>query len=272
MGFLRAFFLVFLTCILGSSTVRAETRGIQDEANRLVMKFEKAISRASIWPLALDAEKRPQVNKQAGALSVTLRSDLGVEGFHYTFRSWLVDLLYVKLPTMGKYMGIPISTLPGDTPNSNIEIWIGSPETIAEWLSHRHDDAIARRAVRNTACGVDIRDSTRSTKIVIRHDTSPAVMRHCTLAGILAAFGLPGLMSEAQTSLTEIKGEPVDTFNNDIRVLLRVLYDARMRNGMTVEQAVAQARNIVPGLLKLVDTEGYPALFQIRAAPNRAVR
>tara|TARA_R110000824_G_scaffold60460_1_gene161614 strand:- start:134 stop:970 length:837 start_codon:yes stop_codon:yes gene_type:complete len=268
------FSLFVLSLVLALYPVTPLRAADNGEAARLVQKFETAISISSTWPRSLRQEERQVVRKWTVDLGIAFYTDIKPEKIHLTTQGGMYDIMFNYLPVMSQYMGIPMRVLfKRERKNSQIDIWYVHPDRITKWLAESgFSQEIAARAVRNTACGIDVSELDQGiipVTVSVRIDANPIVAPHCMFSGLLAALGLPGYMSEPQLSLTKVAGETVEALTNDVRILLRTLYDTRITNGMPVKEAVAQARVIIPELLATVEKSDFRALFQIPGHPTQ---
>tara|TARA_R110000868_G_scaffold122548_1_gene324802 strand:+ start:2798 stop:3634 length:837 start_codon:yes stop_codon:yes gene_type:complete len=268
---LPLFVLPIVLALYPVTSLRAADDG---ETARLVQKFETAISISSTWPKSLHQEQRQVVRKWTVDLGIAFYTDIKPEKVHLTTQGRMYDIMFEFLPVMSQYMGVPMRLLVRqERKKSQIDIWYVHPDRITKWLTESgFSQDIADRAVRNTACGIDVSELDQGiipVTVSVRIDANPLVAPHCMFSGLLAALGLPGYMSEPQLSLTKVMGETVHALTNDVRILLRTLYDARITNGMPVTEAVAQARIIIPELLATVEKSDFRALFQITGHPDQ---
>ena len=86
--------------------------------------------------------------------------------------------------------------------------------------------------------------------------------KSCVLEEIVQSLGLIGdTFQEFDSLFVEVRRVRLDFPLND-KILLRTLYDPRLRDGMPREQVMARVRQIIPELLAAYEAEGVEGLYQ----------
>lgn len=114
----------------------------------------------------------------------------------------------------------------------------------------------------------------------IRHPYHPSISIHfspihsrrdfrtCVLEEIVQGLGLFGDTLGEFDSLFVQYGQPRLDFPLNDKILLRTLYDPRLRDGMPREQAMVRVRQIIPELLAAYEAEGVEGLYQPLRDPS----
>jgi len=121
-------------------------------------------------------------------------------------------------------------------------------QIIAGWLPGDPGAAIlgaTQSCTSITAAGEDGRMTFAG--ILVGSDISDGARRHCALEEMVQAMGLPGNACVYRPSLFCDEDRVVELAGADA-MLLRVLYDPRLKPGMAREDAMARARTIVTEL------------------------
>ena len=91
---------------------------------------------------------------------------------------------------------------------------------------------------------------------------SEAEKRHCLVKMTARAFGLFADSDVVQPSIFSPDGANLDHLPINDKIILRTLYDPRIKHGMKREDAMEIAREIIPELVKAVRERGVEALYQ----------
>ncbi len=91
---------------------------------------------------------------------------------------------------------------------------------------------------------------------------SEAEKRHCLVKMTARALGLFADSDVVQPSVFSADGANLDYLPINDKIVLRTLYDPRIKRGMKRDDAMDIAREIIPGLVKAVRERGVEALYQ----------
>jgi hypothetical protein len=100
------------------------------------------------------------------------------------------------------------------------------------------------------------------TTITIVDDLSEAETRHCFVRLMTRALGLFAGSDVVQPSIFSPDGAELDYLPINDKIILRTLYDPRIKQGMKREEAMEIAGGIIPELVKAVRERGVEALYQ----------
>ena len=98
---------------------------------------------------------------------------------------------------------------------------------------------------------------------IISTDRELRYVTTCILEEISQALGLPMDTELIRPSILSNQDLPQPMSIND-KILVRALYDRRIRPGMPRDKALDVAKSIIPELIAGVQHEGEPALYQWR--------
>jgi Protein of unknown function (DUF2927) len=194
----------------------------------------------------------PRVHKWIGPVRVFVREDTPLD------RS-AARILDGHLKRLADLTGVDIDTVAQDSDANFIIVFTTRDryvETALEALGRappEHHDAVARRLPTTNCVGLYQLDekSGRMLKatVVIPLDHARAVgrVRRCIVEETTQSMGLPNDDNEVYPSIFNDSSRLDDLTEHDI-LLLRLLYDPRMKAGMKREEALAVAREILPEL------------------------
>ncbi len=91
---------------------------------------------------------------------------------------------------------------------------------------------------------------------------SESEKRHCLVKMMARAFGLFADSDVVQPSIFSPDGAELDHLPINDKIILRTLYDPRIKQGMKREEAMEIVREIIPELVKAVRERGVEALYQ----------
>lgn len=98
--------------------------------------------------------------------------------------------------------------------------------------------------------------------LIITKELDEESIRHCLLAEITQAFGLYANSEIFQPSIFSDWVENIEKLPINDKILIRTLYDKRIKPGMPREEAMKIAREIIPDLVAKVRALGEEALYQ----------
>ena len=98
--------------------------------------------------------------------------------------------------------------------------------------------------------------------IGIVDDLSEAETRHCFVRLMTRALGLFADSDVVRPSALSADGAKLDYLSVNDKIILRTLYDPRVKQGMKRGEAMEIARQIIPELVKAVRERGVEALYQ----------
>jgi len=128
---------------------------------------------------------------------------------------------------------------------------------------HKGDEGL-QELVRTGSCigittsreNINVKDFT-----IISTDYSDESIESCLLEEMVQGLGMPNDSELIRPSIFSHHDEPVELTINDM-ILVRTLYDHRIKAGMPKVRAMALAREIILELVTLVKAEGEEALYQ----------
>ncbi len=153
-----------------------------------------------------------------------------------------------------------------ETSNTNLQILVSEdPDTIREWAWERGmgDDSVAHM-LRFACLTVVFNDQDKRFKyafIVVRLYPKLFRIGHCLIEEAAHAIGTGADRATYSPSVFGDRVNPTKLGLND-KLLLRALYDSRLRTGMTRERAMPIAREVIRELHEAVQEHGEEALYQ----------
>ncbi len=235
---------------------------------KLVRLFARSVSWAPAWPRSNALEERRTVHKWNTGIGIgvelnptdkverNLRADRERETF-----------LTEGLERISRVIGVKVHHLPSaEYPKAHVGFWQAPYPRIPMYLEKAGYpvDRISQ-SPRSVICGFDfatVEDDVSPEMVFLNRRLQPDVLNHCIVSHMLAVLGLPGLSTSPQRSLHTITGTRMQGLNEDHLILLRTLYDARIKNRMDVSKAIQVARQIIPELIVSYRTGGEQALRQ----------
>lgn len=98
--------------------------------------------------------------------------------------------------------------------------------------------------------------------VIITKELDEESIRHCLLAEITQAFGLFANSNNFQPSIFSDMVSNIEKLPINDRILVRTLYDKRIKPGMPRREAMKIVRKIIPELVAKVRDQGEEALYQ----------
>ena len=128
--------------------------------------------------------------------------------------------------------------------------------------------SVAKKIVDVSICLVLPRSSLDSdNKIVygsidVMRKLSYSRRRFCMMNGLTQLMGFLGYTSLLPSSVFDLPESDLQGFRINDQILIRTLFDKRLKPGMKRDEAMVIAREIIPQLVKAVKKEGVKALHQ----------
>jgi len=265
--------LAFLMAI--SFAVPALGAGRDDATSRedaLVQLFAASAFKGWAWPIARD-NRTPFETYAALKWQTPIEFEVLHEiGFGYPlsweddyerFRTFIADLSL----ELSRLTGLPITEhhqSDNTHPNAVVHI-IGDDNIDAVYAKFDHA-GLAHLGTQRFVCnGWPQPDETGVVNhgfMFLRTGLPKELARHCIVKTMLEILGLEGVGGRQQVSRDRIDGQPLYPLSFEVKLMLRALYDPRIRHDMAKTEAMTQARAIIVGLLRIVDQQGEGALYQ----------
>jgi hypothetical protein len=234
---------VLVLLILPGAPARADD--LSDE--KILRDFDVVAFRNEMYVLP-----DPRVQKWVGPVRVFVREDTPVD-------RPVARILDGHLKRLADVTGLDIDTVADEAHANFIIVFTVREryvETALEALGRAppaHHDAVARRLPTTNCVGLYRLDEKsgrmqKATVIIpLDHARATGRVRRCIVEETTQSMGLPNDDKEVYPSVFNDSSRLDDLTEHDI-LLLRLLYDSRMKAGMKRDEALAVAREILPEL------------------------
>ena len=222
----------------------------------LIEKFDLTVFRED-ETLGTPGRIIPEVHKWAGPIR------LGLHGAAATYHG-LVDGLAAEL---SRLTGLPVRVvdLTGpEAPNFDVHL-IDASGVPSLLVKYGETLAWASRVVGKFNCmGGGWSKARRKTEAyaIIKNNLDEDKIRHCFLEEITQSLGLFADSDIIEPSLYGTGDTHLDELPTNDKILIRSLYDRRIRPGMPREEVMRVVRELIPELVEAVRTRGVEALYQ----------
>ena len=267
---------VFLSALVGFSPEKAQGESIAP-IGKLVEKFEQTVFSVNLWgPIGLDwpAEPLDRVVKWQSRPIFSIHDDGNRLQKEFPEKWKFFDSLMIELTRL---TDIWIRLANWETRNStNFHLYYYRQQKIfnnfkdtRRWISSEWDINIP-------PISIDVMASFRCTSYAgwgkkfrinkghafVLQGLEKGLLRHCLLKSIIRAFGLFADSDVAQPSIFSKSAPPLDHLTLNDKIILRTLYDKRIKPGMAKDEAMKIAAEIIPELVAAVKAQGVEALYQ----------
>lgn len=149
---------------------------------------------------------------------------------------------------------------------SNVRLSVVSPTEFKAIYQEIFKKKSPKKKIEKYTCFIDFSKIYRADrpilKIYMNSFFEDVYYKSCVLEEIVQSLGLIGdTFQEFDSLFVEVRRVRLDFPLND-KILLRTLYDPRLRDGMPREQVMARVRQIIPELLAAYEAEGVEGLYQ----------
>jgi len=175
------------------------------------------------------------------------------------------SLIYMRADDLANLSGLPFTLLDQPDGTENISIhFVANEDRMKAALSYENDLGSMKEVIPASSClalGKGTRGTYKDAFIIIPYDSGYAWLTTCILEELTQTLGLPNDSDIIQPSIFNDKGQSRILSINDM-ILVRTLYDPRIKAGMAKSEAMALAGEIIPELVARVKAEGVEALYQ----------
>ncbi len=147
----------------------------------------------------------------------------------------------------------------------SMEFYIVPPDRVAPILrsygeSEREIDILSGSICLGTTRNV--RNVSEYDVTIILSTLSDEVIRHCIIEEITQGLGLIADTDILQPSIMSDNVPIIDRLPMNDKIMVRTLYDKRLKPGMTRDEAMPIVQKIIPELVTAVKEKGEEALYQ----------
>jgi len=107
-----------------------------------------------------------------------------------------------------------------------------------------------------------IRGGSERAVVIILDTLSDKRIKHCIIEEITQALGLDADTDILQPSIMSDTIPLIDRQPMNDKIMVRTLYDKRLKSGMTRDEVMPIVRKIIPELVAAVQEHGEEALYQ----------
>ncbi|UTW51485.1 DUF2927 domain-containing protein [bacterium SCSIO 12827] len=265
--------LIFLMAIcLTTPSLATERNDVISREDALVRLFEESVFKGWTWPIASNNQKPFKIEiavKWQAPLNIWIMHEIGFgyplswEDDYENFRAFIATLLL----ELSQLTGLPITEYPPtEGPDLNAAVYIIGEDYIETYYENFNRAGLARLGTQSFVCSGWPQPNEAGTLsrgyMLLRTDLPKNLAQHCIVKTMLEALGLSGIGGRQQVSRDRIDGHPLYPLSLEVKLILRTLYDPRIKHDMARADAMAQARTIIGGLLRAIDRQGESALYQ----------
>lgn len=265
--------LVFLMAICLAAPALATGRNdVISREDALVRLFAESAFKGWTWPIASNNQKpfkNEIVVKWQAPLKIWIFHEIGFgyplswEDDYENFRAFIAALLL----ELSRLTGLPITEHPPtEDADPNAAVYIIGEDYIEKYYENFNRAGLAHLGTQSFVCSGWPQSNEAGTLsrgyMLLRIDLPKKLAQHCIVKTMLEALGLAGIGGRQQVSRDRIDGQPLYPLSLEVKLILRTLYDPRIRHDMARADAMAQARTIIGGLLRAIDQQGEGALYQ----------
>lgn len=149
---------------------------------------------------------------------------------------------------------------------ANTIIYMLELEIFSQKVEYMPYNKLVKQKLFDSFCFVEIRNNSQDVENILNIYLNPfhkeGDFRMCILEELIQGVGLLADTMEEFDSLFIERGAGRLDFPLNDKILLRTLYDRRLRAGMKREEAMAKVALIIPELLAAYEAEGVAGLYQ----------
>lgn len=265
--------LVFLMAIcLTAPALAAGRNDVISREDALVRLFAESAFKGWTWPVASNNQtplKNETVVKWQAPLKIGILHEIGFgyplswEDDYENFRAFIAALLL----ELSRLTGLPITEHPPtEDTDPNAAVYIIGEDYIEKIYENFNRAGLAHLGTQSLVCSGWPQPNEAGVLshgfMLLRTGLPKKLAQHCIVKTMLEILGLEGIGGRQQVSRDRIDGQPLYPLSLEVKLMLRALYDSRIRHDMAKTEAMTQARTIIGGLLRAIDQQGEGALYQ----------
>ncbi len=253
--------LLFAVVVWVSNSIRPPTPVVRTApVEKLLAQFEDIVFRVEYGIV----RRFNTLDKWDGPLRIALRGENV---------AWLRPTLEANAATLSRLTGLEMTVPNPATGDENVIVFVDRMAQVPSILeahfggADSFEEGIADGATCLGQYSPNWHGVINAYKMLITTDGGPHGTRSCLLEEFTQGLGLPNDSDIIRPTIFSDLDDPEELTINDM-ILVRALYDPRIKPGMVKDEAMALAREIIPELVDKVHRHGERALYQGRG-PSR---